>query len=110
MKKQVNVTVFDKEEGDGEWPPEDASGFIAWFVGKIETIPEEHRAAAKIEIDSASGYEGDHYGHIEISYSRFETDEEEERREGEEKRYMENQKNRELQQLAALKAKYGESA
>lgn len=105
MKKQIDVTVFDKEEYDGEWPPVDAKEFIAWFNGKIESIPEEHRATAKIEIESKSSY-GDSYANIKISYPRPETDEEEERREEQERRIRGNQKDRELQQLAALKAKY----
>lgn len=46
MKKQIKVEVFNKEEYDGEWPPEDAEEFIAWFVEKVETIPEEYRATA----------------------------------------------------------------
>ena len=110
MKKQVKrITVFDKEEGTNEWPPEDAKGFIAWFVGKAEAIPEEYRATATIEITSVILY-GDEYANIKIHYSRPETDGEKERREGQEKRTKEDIKDRELQQLAALKAKYEPSA
>ena len=109
MKKQINITVFDKEQYDGEWPPEAAEEFIAWFVGKVETIPEEHRATATIELTSASSYDCS-FANVEISYSRPETDEEEERREEQERRIRMNQKDRELQQLATLKAKYETSA
>lgn len=109
MKKQINVTVFDEEQYADKWPPEDAKEFIAWFVGKIDSIPEEHRATAKIEINAVSSY-GDTYGNIGISYNRPETDEEEERRGEQERRIRANQKDRELKELAALKAKYETSA
>lgn len=109
MKKQIDVIIFDEEQYADEWPPEDGKEFIAWFIGKVETIPEEHRATAKIEISSVNSY-GDAYGSIEIGYNRPETDEEEERREEQERRIRANQKDRELKKLAALKAKYEPSA
>ena len=76
MRQQKRVTVFDQEQHDGEWPPTDATEFAAWFAGKLGEIPGEYMASAKIEIDSAGGYEGSHYGHIEIYYDRPETDDE----------------------------------
>ena len=109
MKKQIDVTVFDEEQYADGWPPEDANEFIAWLVEKINSIPEEHRATAKIEIDTTSSY-GDTYANLAIKYNRPETDEEEERREGQEKGIRENQKARELRQLETLKAKYESSA
>lgn len=110
MKKQTRVTVFDKEQYDGEWPPEDAAECVAWFADKLEAIPPEHRATAKIEIDSAGGYEGSHYGHIAIYYYRLETDDEMADREADERRRQERQTAQELQTLAALQAKYGRDA
>lgn len=38
MKKIIRVTVFEKERYDGEWPPEDAAGAIAWLSEKIKGI------------------------------------------------------------------------
>ena len=107
MKQQTRVTVFDKEQYDGEWPPEDATECVAWFAGKLEAIPPEHRATAKIVIDSAGGYDGSHYGHIEIYYMRQETDEEMASREKAEQRRQQKQKESDLRMLAELKAKYG---
>ena len=106
MKKQMRITVFDKEQYDDEWPPEDAARCVAWFADKLEAIPSEHRAKAKIEIDSVGCYES-HHGHIEIYYDRQETDDEMAAREAEELRGQEAQKARDLRTLAKLKAKYG---
>lgn len=56
-KKIVQETIFNgsQYESDG-WPPEDPVGFMAWFQARIERIPIEHRAEAKIEISTQSGY------------------------------------------------------
>lgn len=107
MRKQTRVTVFDKEQYDGEWPPTDATECVAWFAGKLETIPPEYRATAKVEIESVASYEDSHYARIVIRYDRPETDDEMEDREAEELRRQEAQKAQELRTLAALKAKYG---
>lgn len=107
MKQQTRIAVFDEEQYDGEWPPEDAAECVAWFAGKLEAVPAEHRATARIEIDSAGGYEGSHYGRIKIYYIRQETDEETASREKEEQRRQQAQKEHELRTLAELKAKYG---
>lgn len=106
MKQNKTITVFDQEQYDGEWPSENAADFISFFNGKIEEIPAEHRHTAKIEIDSVSGYEGSSYAHIEISYTRLETDEEEQARERQEQARKDSARQRELNELAKLKAKY----
>lgn len=80
QKQQVQIKVFEQEQHDGEWPPTKAVDCIAWFQAKVSEIPEEYRATATIEIDSAGGYEGSHFGKITISYWRIETDEEVEAR------------------------------
>lgn len=107
MMKQTRVTVFDKEQYDGEWPPTDMTECVAWFAGKLETIPSEYRATAKVEIESVSVYEDSHYARIEIYYDRPENDGEMAAREAEERCRQEAQKEQELRTLAALKAKYG---
>lgn len=76
QKQQVQIKVFEKGQYGDEWPPEAAADYIAWFQAKVAQIPEEYRAAARIEIESDEGYEGSHYGTITISYWRVETDEE----------------------------------
>ena len=105
-RMQKRAMVFDNEQYDGEWPPENAAECVAWFSRKLEYIPEEHRATAKIEIDSVGGYEGEHYARIQIYYDRPETDDEMAERETYERRYQEEVVAKELQTLAALKAKY----
>lgn len=106
MRKQKRVVVFDQEMYDGEWPPENAVECVAWFSRKLAYIPEEHRASAKIEINSVGGYEGDHYPRIQIYYDRPEMDDEMAAREEFERRYQEEQRAKELHTLAMLKAKY----
>ena len=106
MRKQARVTVFDKEQYDGEWPPTDATECVAWFAGKLESIPAEYRATAKVEIESVPSYE-DSYARIVIRYDRTETDDEMATREAKERQLQEAQKARELRTLAELKAKYG---
>lgn len=107
MKQIIKITVFDKEQYDGEWPPEDAAGAIAWLSEKVASIPEAFRSAAKIEFDSVGGYEGSHYARIEIAYTRLETDEEESDRMRVEEARQQRQRAAELDTLARLQAKYG---
>lgn len=106
MKIEKTVRVFFVERYDGEWPPEGAAAFISWFQSKIESIPSEHRAAAKIEIDSVGGYEGAHYPSLEITYQRLETDEEENNRLAADDHRRKAEQARELETLAKLQAKY----
>jgi hypothetical protein len=81
MERQSRkVTVFEAERYDGDWPPDDATGFIAWFQAQLDKVPAEHRGNVRIELDSVSGYEDSHYVSIEISYWRPETDSEMESR------------------------------
>lgn len=106
MRKQTRVTIFDKEQYDGEWPPTDATECVAWFAGKLDAIPAEYRETAKVEIESVASYEDSHYARIVIHYYRPETDDEMASREAQELGCQEAQKARELRTLAALKAKY----
>lgn len=109
-RRTVRVSVFDGEQYDGSWPsPEYESKLvdvIAWFETILETIPEEYRDVARCRIDSASGYEGSHYGHIEIEYYRPETDAEMARRIAAEKAAAAEREAQDLATLRALKAKY----
>lgn len=106
MKNIIRITVLDKERYDGDWPPEDAAGAIAWLSEKLESIPEAFRSTAKIEFDSVSSDEDSHYARIEITYSRPETDEEEAVRLANNRLAAEAQRSRELQQLEDLRRKY----
>ena len=105
MRKQKRVTVFNKEQYDGDWPPSNAIEFVAWFAEKLGEIPAEYREVAIIDIDSIACYDSSKAS-IEIYYMRPETDGEMTAREMEELRSKEAQKARELQTLATLKAKH----
>ncbi len=107
MRREKRVIVFEEEKYDGDWPPDDAAGYIAWFVEKLNSIPEEYRANATIEIGSRRSYEDISFATLEIYYTRPETDSEMAARKAEERRRQEAAKAEELRTLAALKAKYG---
>jgi hypothetical protein len=102
-EKRISKTV---EQYDGEWPPKDAAGFMAWFQERLDDVPPEHRATARIELDTTRSYE-DSYAAIEISYTRMETDEEEAEREQAAAAKADLIRAQELRTLAALQAKYG---
>ena len=109
MRQLKRVVVFAQGQDDGEWPPTDATEFVAWFAEKIGEIPREYAASTQIEIDIQGHYD-DCYAYIKIYYDRPETDTEMAAREAEELRREEAQKAlkaQELRTLAALKAKYG---
>ena len=106
MKRTVTVTLATAEKYDAGFPTDDAVGFAAWLSNLIEQVPPEHRHTAKLEISSVGSYEDTHYATVTFLYSRKETDEEEAERESKEAQTSAIQRNRELQQLAALKAKY----
>ena len=78
--RQVRVTVFEQEGCHGDWPPEAPAEFIDWWRAKIDQIPEEFRASARVRISSASEYDGGSSPVIEISYSRPETTDEQAKR------------------------------
>lgn len=101
------ISVFCQEIYDGDWPPEDAAGFIAWFQTKLDTIPAEHRASATIEIDSNSSWEDSHYAEIDIRYSRLETPAEVAARLAEAKGRQAAEQEAERRAYEALKRKYG---
>lgn len=98
--------VFRQERYDGDWPPEDAPGFLAWFQDYIDSVPDERRDTLRIELSSESGYEGSHYASIEISYTRPETPEEVFIRLAKRTELVAQNEREELAALAALKAKY----
>jgi hypothetical protein len=111
---RVRVTVFDGEQYDGGWPSQTADysparlvDVIAWFQAKLDAIPPEHRSTATCGIDSSSGHEGEHYGHIEIHYERPATAEEITERRRQKMLESEKVKEKELATLKALQAKYG---
>jgi len=62
------VTVFDQEQYDGDWPPQNLAAAIEWLKGKLEQVPPEYRHKAEVEFDSCGGYYDDHYAVIRIGY------------------------------------------
>ncbi len=102
----MNIRIFDKEEYDGEWFPEKATDFMGWFKGKLDQIPAEHIDSARIEIETARGYEDDCYVKLVISYSRPDTEEEISSRECENLKRDDRVREREIKLLANLKSKY----
>lgn len=75
-KKIVTVSVVDLQEHRGEWPPTNIAEFSDWLQSKINSIPEEFRGNAEIEIGTHA-MDFDYTAlKIEIYYTRPETDEE----------------------------------
>jgi hypothetical protein len=101
-KKTIHKTV---EQHDGDWPPMDSAGFIAWFQQRIDAVPAECRASVHIELDCTMRYDSA-YATIEISYVRLETDEEEAAREQQDAAQAERRRADELRMLAELQVKY----
>ena len=104
--REVCVTVFERERYDGEWPPEDEAGFLAWFTDKFSEVPKEFRGSLTVRIDSHSGYSGSHNPGIEIEYTRPETDEELAKREAQEQRASQDALNVAYSEYVKLKAKF----
>lgn len=102
------VVVLESEQYEGEWMPSDLTAAVAWLSGKLESIPPEHRGSATVEIDSTTRYDSS-YASISIQYARPETEEEVAARETELARHQDAARDRELQTLRALRAKYGDA-
>lgn len=49
---------------------------IAWLRSLLAQVPDEYKSAAKVDVDSVGGYEGEHHAEIKVYYERPETDEE----------------------------------
>ena len=96
-EKKISKTIV---QYDGEWPPGDATGFIAWFEAKLQDVPEEQRSAVRIDLDTKLRYDCS-YATIEFSYVRPETDEEEAQREHQAAAHAERRRAEELRRLAA---------
>jgi hypothetical protein len=104
-RKQVRVSEYCRSFG-GDWPPQDAEGFLAWVASKINAIPEEHRASTKIIVGDETEYDCS-YPYIEFEYWRPETDEEMQERQERAKQDARRAEMKERRILEALKQKYG---
>lgn len=105
----TKVTLFRQQRYDGEWMPENAEKAIKWLQNIVAQAPPKFRSAVKIEIDSESSYEGSHYASIEISYWRPPTAVEIAKRRAAAKAQANEARQREIDTLKALQAKYGRS-
>ena len=103
----IMIEVFNKQRYDCDWPPRGAVEFIAWFEEKINSIPEEFRRAAIVDLGAVESYDNSYYATIEIYYCRPETKEEERIRADKEQEYAKSLREKELKQLKELKRKYG---
>lgn len=105
--KRVRYVTKTVQKHNAGFPSDDATACVAWFARVLNDIPEPYRAGATIDISSTSGYDESHYAEITVSYTRPETDEEEAEREAKEHADADRKRAAELNQLAALQAKYG---
>ena len=112
MKKEIEVEVLDEDIQDEleRCSPDGSEGcsqedFIKFFRRKFESIPPEHAKTARVKLLGYTNWESN-YIDLTITTSRTETDEEYEHRCFTEKNRATDHKERELKQLAELKAKY----
>jgi hypothetical protein len=103
----VTITIFASESYENNWPSENLIEFKKWVDALIEQVPAEYRPTASIGIGSVSSYEDSHYGEIEVSYQRPETDEEMQMRHAREQSRAAEQEAKERRALDVLIAKYG---
>lgn len=106
----TTVTLVNQERYDSG--PFEFDDKLVSFVSKVavilESIPMEFRNSAEIEIDSHSGYEGSSYASIKIEYARPASAEEKAACDAQIEDRRAWERDRELAQLNALKAKYGQ--
>lgn len=105
MKNWITVDV-DYDSAYGDFPPSDLFGVIKWFAAKVDAIPERSRKDATVEFGVTGLNDDDCRAAITIAYQRWETPEEERKREDDAELARLRAKNAEYQQYLALKAKY----
>lgn len=98
----VTVVVYDINVDDGS-PPYDLGEYIAWLQAKMDSIPPEFRDAA--EVDIYAGEFGSNLGY-QIRYYRPKTQADRDQEAAKKAAWEVVKRVRELEQLAALKAKY----
>jgi hypothetical protein len=103
-RRETEVTI-----SDGEIPPDKLGEAIAWFSLKLSEVPPQYRDSAKLHIDTTTDWGGEANLDIRIFYSRPETDREMHDRVSQTAMQDAFQREREIQTLRALKAKYGDA-
>ena len=104
IKKTITETNYDNHEWNQD-PPENLIEHIAWLEEKLQSIPEEFRESAFVKIYADEEY-GDPTLIYKIWFSRPETDNEEATRERQDQARAESVREREIAELAKLRAKY----
>ena len=111
FKRTVRVVLQEQYDGgpfDFGESYEDGSlnRVIDSLLAIRESIPAEHRASARCQIDSVGSYEGSHYARIEVNYARPETDEEWAERRTRDISEAQAERQREMAEYERLKAKF----
>jgi hypothetical protein len=101
-RETVTKRLYEFDSMDN-WQP--LAEFLAEIAEVTAGVPEEFRD--EIVLVGERGYE-DYVPRYRIEYTRPETDAEMAAREARSREYAEDAKRRELEQLARLKAKYGQ--
>lgn len=104
-RNTVEVTVFNDDDISCELP-EKPDEFMAWWQDKLDMVPVEYKASAKIEVECYEGY-GSGQLEVTVSYTRPENDEEVAKRELRERKNQELQERQELCEFERLKEKLG---
>ena len=74
-KKNVTVKVYDSEETRFESMPCDFNSFLKWVDWVKQSVPEEFRKTARVDIEARQDY-GGCIASVEVSYVRPETEDE----------------------------------
>jgi hypothetical protein len=69
------VMVLNVERYDAQWIPDKLSDAVTWLSNILESIPEEYRGAAKIDVDGFDSYDVS-TARISVTYARPPTAEE----------------------------------
>lgn len=102
-------TITHYESGWSSERPDNLTEYIAWLEAKLAEIPEQYRASANVEIEACPSYEGSVVLEYRITYTRPETDQERECREGAEVLQNAQREAQERAELKRLRAKYGQA-
>lgn len=106
-KKNVTVKVYDSEETRFESMPCDFNSFLKWVDWVKQSVPEEFRKTARVDIEARQDYDG-YIASVEVSYVRPETEDEYSTRLKEEQRLHKKQEDQDLRTFLKLKQKFGD--
>ena len=99
----MNTSTTTRERITIDDPPERLLDLVAWARNTVESVPEEHRAGATIELVTEDGYSGPET-RIEVRFTRPATVKEMEDRHRIAREYDERQR----EQYEELRKKFGD--